>query len=107
MANPEDCIFIKDFEVKESENVERVRRAHRNDLENLLPFLVIGFIFVLTEPHEITSWLFRIVGITRILHTIFYAIHPIRQPTRAILFYITYIVSLYMVLSAVVYFFKL
>src|ERR1043165_8262854 len=32
------------------EDIERVRRAHRNDLENILPFFVIGFLFVLTGP---------------------------------------------------------
>jgi len=32
------------------ERVERIRRIHLNDLENLPFFLVAGFLFVLTEP---------------------------------------------------------
>lgn len=108
MCNPEDCCLGKGFEVKTHEDVERCRRAHLNDLENVVPFLVIGLFFILTEPHVgVTCWLFRIVGITRIAHSIIYAIYPVRQPTRAVLYYIPYIISLYMILSAVVYYFKL
>jgi glutathione S-transferase len=108
MCCPEDCVLGKGFEVKTHEDVERVRRAHLNDLENILPFLVIGLFFILTEPHVIvSSWLFRIVGVTRIVHTIIYAIYPAPQPTRAILYYTAYVISLYMTLSSIVYFFKI
>lgn len=107
MSNPEDCCLGKDFEVKTHEDVERCRRAHLNDLENVIPFIIIGLLFILTEPNvKVGAWLFRIVGIVRILHSIFYAIHPVRQPTRAILHYIAYVISLYMTLSFVVYFFR-
>lgn len=108
MANPEDCCLGKDFEVKTHEDVERCRRAHLNDLENVVPFLIISLLFIFTQPHVgVTCWLFRIVGVTRILHTIVYAIHPLPQPARAICHYIPYIISLYMALSAIVYFFRL
>jgi glutathione S-transferase len=94
--------------VKSHEDIDRVRRAHLNDLENVIAFLIIGFFFVLTEPHVgVACWLIRIAGAARILHTIVYAVYPVRQPTRAIFFYITYIISLYMILSATVYFFRL
>jgi glutathione S-transferase len=33
-----------------NERVERIRRIHLNDLENLPFFLAAGFLFVLTEP---------------------------------------------------------
>jgi len=32
------------------ERVERIRRIHMNDLENVPFFLVAGFLFILTEP---------------------------------------------------------
>ncbi|EDV27430.1 expressed hypothetical protein [Trichoplax adhaerens] len=32
------------------EFVERCRRAHLNDLENILPFLAVGLLYVLTNP---------------------------------------------------------
>ena len=39
--------------------VERSRRMHRNDLENIPMFLVAGLLFVLTEPPIwIAQWLF-------------------------------------------------
>lgn len=71
MISPEDCSLGKDYEVKSHENIERVRRAHLNDLENILPFLIIGFLYIFTNPHRVVaSWLFRIVGVCRIAHTI-------------------------------------
>jgi glutathione S-transferase len=108
MISPEDCTLGKDYEVKSHDDIDRVRRAHLNDLENVLPFLFIGLFYIFTEPHiQVSSWLFRIAGIGRIAHTIIYAIYPVPQPTRAILFYTVYIISLYMSLSSVVYFFHL
>jgi glutathione S-transferase len=37
-------------QLEPDERVERIRRIHLNDLENLPFFLVAGFIFVLTDP---------------------------------------------------------
>ena len=37
-------------QLEPDERVERIRRIHLNDLENLPFFLVAGFLFVLTEP---------------------------------------------------------
>ena len=36
--------------VNRNEDVERVRRSHRNDLENVLPFLSIGLLYLTTRP---------------------------------------------------------
>lgn len=107
VISSEDCTLGKNFEVKTHEDVDRVRRAHLNDLENIIPFIIIGLFYIFTEPHiEVSSWLFRIVGICRIAHTVVYAIYPVPQPTRAILYYIVYVISLYMSLSIIVYFFN-
>jgi glutathione S-transferase len=37
-------------QLERDERVERIRRIHLNDLENLPFFLVAGFLYVLTEP---------------------------------------------------------
>ncbi|TDG42100.1 hypothetical protein AWZ03_011470 [Drosophila navojoa] len=74
-ANPEDLMSPK-LKVKfDDPNVERVRRAHRNDLENILPFFAIGLLYTLTNPSAFLAInLFRAVGISRIVHTLVYAI---------------------------------
>jgi len=52
-----------------NERVERIRRIHQNDLENVPPFLIAGFLFVLTAP---PLWLAQaaLYGfvLTRLLH---------------------------------------
>src|SRR6266851_2786704 len=63
----------------------RVRRAHRNDLENILPFFVVSFLYVLTKPSygaaAIYFWGFLAA---RVLHSIFYIRGA--QPHRTIAF---------------------
>ena len=67
------------------EDVERARRAHRNDLENILPFFVVGFLFVLTGP-SYTAAAVYLIGylVARTLHSIFYIASL--QPHRTIAF---------------------
>lgn len=45
VENPEDAANGENFEIKKDENVERVRRAHMNDLENIPPFLLAGLMY--------------------------------------------------------------
>ena len=54
--------------------VDRSRRMHRNDLENIPAFLVCGLLFVLAgPPHVLASALmYGFVG-ARLLHTVAYA----------------------------------
>ena len=43
------------------EDVERVRRAHLNDMENIFPFLTLGFLYIFTGPALSTATtLFRV-----------------------------------------------
>lgn len=105
VSNPEDTAVRKAFEVKTAEEVERVRRCHLNDLENILAFVFLGFFFILSSPNMIfASWLIRIAALARIAHSCIYLLQ-VRQPFRAISFYIMYIISLFMGLSSIVYFF--
>lgn len=51
------------------ETVERIRRIHMNDLENLPFFLVAGFLFVLTQPSLVLAqWLLYGYVVSRFLH---------------------------------------
>lgn len=101
-ANPEDLMSPK-LKVKfDDPNVERVRRAHRNDLENIVPFFVIGLLYVLTNPSAFLAInLFRAVGIARIAHTLVYAVVVVPQPARAIAFFVALLATVYMALQVI------
>ena len=69
-------------QLEPDERVERIRRIHLNDLENLPFFLVAGFLFVLTEPSLLTAQLL-LYGyvVSRFLHFAAYLsaqIHEVR-----------------------------
>ncbi|XP_078409703.1 microsomal glutathione S-transferase 1-like [Cetorhinus maximus] len=65
-------------------NVERVRRCHQNDLENIVPFIGIGLLYTLTGPDLSTALLhFRIFAGSRIFHSIAYLV-PLPQPSRGL-----------------------
>lgn len=42
VENPEDAAVRAGNQIRKDEDVERVRRAHLNDLENIPPFLMAG-----------------------------------------------------------------
>uniref|UniRef100_A0A1B0ADX1 Microsomal glutathione S-transferase 1 n=1 Tax=Glossina pallidipes TaxID=7398 RepID=A0A1B0ADX1_GLOPL len=95
--NPEDLIF-KDVEIKyNNPRIERARRAHRNDLENILPYFTMALLYICTDPNpSIACNLFRIGSIARIIHTLVYAFRPVPQPSRFIAFFIMYLITFYM-----------
>jgi len=81
-----------------NEDVERVRRAHQNDLENILPFFGVGLFYALTNPSPTAARIYFIGYATaRILHSICY----IRglQPHRTVAFGIAMVLMLGMLLS--------
>merc|ERR1711992_495011 len=78
------------------EDVERVRRAHLNDMENILPFFCLAILYIFTEPALSTATLlFRIFAACRIVHTIAYIL-PLPQPTRTLSFFGGVAVNYYM-----------
>ncbi|EDW65967.2 microsomal glutathione S-transferase 1 isoform X1 [Drosophila virilis] len=101
-ANQEDLMSPK-LKVKfDDPNVERVRRAHRNDLENILPFFIIGLLYTLTNPSAFLAInLFRAVGISRIAHTLVYAVVVVPQPARALAFFVALLATAYMALQVI------
>jgi len=79
-ANKEDSYFgdksapanLKES-LKANDEVERVRRAHMNDMENIYPFILIGFFYCLTGPNSNTAKFHFITFLmARVLHTIVY-----------------------------------
>lgn len=66
-------------------DIERVRRAHQNDLENVLPFLIVGLLYALTGPSPIAARIYFIgFLVARVLHSVFYIAGM--QPHRTIAF---------------------
>jgi len=103
-ANPEDLPDPK-LKVKTDEDVERVRRAHLNDLENILPFFFVGFLYCFTNPDPDTAnLLFKVFTVARIFHTFCYAVKPLPQPSRALSFFVGLLVQIYMLVKVVSYF---
>ncbi|KAK6482836.1 microsomal glutathione S-transferase 1-like [Huso huso] len=89
-SNPEDtAIHGRNEEDKKKflrtdPDVERVRRCHQNDLENIVPFVVIGLLYALSGPALSTALLhFRVFVGSRFLHTVAYLL-PLPQPCRGV-----------------------
>lgn len=104
-ANPEDAKGLGGKVKYDDPAVERVRRAHLNDLENIPAFWVLGALYLTTGPAA--AWatlLFRLSAAGRIIHTIVYAVVPLPQPARAIAFGIPYFINWYMGIQTVLYY---
>uniref|UniRef100_A0A3P9AN90 Prostaglandin E synthase n=1 Tax=Esox lucius TaxID=8010 RepID=A0A3P9AN90_ESOLU len=88
-ANPEDALRHGGVQYcREDPYVERCRRAHRNDMENIFPFLFLGAVYSLTGPslavarvHFLVFFLFRVV------HTVAY-LCALQAPTRSVAYVI-------------------
>lgn len=88
-------------------DVERVRRAHLNDLENIPIFIVAAWLFLMTNPSASTAiLLFRLFTIARIAHTFVYAVVVIPQPARALSFGVGFFITVYMVFCSLIFFIK-
>jgi len=97
----EDVKFFATQKYKEkkpehnNDAVERVRRNHLNDIENIPAFLALGLLYVASQPNPVVAlWHFRGFIIFRFLHTLSYQL-PIPQPARAL----TYIGGLFTCIS--------
>ncbi|XP_010791868.1 microsomal glutathione S-transferase 1 [Notothenia coriiceps] len=87
-------------------DVERVRRCHQNDIETIIPFVLVGLLYTLTGPVLSAALLhFRIFAGSRICHTIAY-LFPLPQPSRGLSWVVGLLVNFsmsYSVLSTVLY----
>lgn len=85
--------------------VDRSRRMHRNDLENIPAFLAIGLLFVITGPSYMFAniMMFGFVG-ARLVHALAYATaqsHEIRATLYTIASVIVMIMAVEVILAGV------
>lgn len=95
-ATPEDARFHSGA-VDESarDQIERSRRAHRNDLESILPFFGVGLLYALTGPSTVAAAIYYLgFAAARILHTIAYVKQW--QPHRTVAFSIALVLLVLM-----------
>ncbi|XP_014274230.1 prostaglandin E synthase [Halyomorpha halys] len=96
--SPEDTVRRGRVSYKDPD-IERVRRAHLNDLENIPIFLSTGAMYLLTKPHPLlAAALFLLFTVARLYHTFVYAIRVTPQPARMRAFRIAYIVNICIIL---------
>lgn len=73
-------------------------------MENILPALTVGLLYVLINPSPVVaSLLFKVAAFARIAHTIVYAVMPVPQPARVLAFAVHYVISIYMGISVLTY----
>ncbi|KAJ8261368.1 hypothetical protein COCON_G00170910 [Conger conger] len=84
-CNPEDAMRHGGIQYhREDPDVERNRRAHRNDMENIFPFLFLGAVYSMTEPTLLIARIhFQIFFLGRIIHTVAY-LCALKAPTRSL-----------------------
>lgn len=84
-----------------NEDIERARRAHRNDLENILPFFGVGLLYALSNP-SLTAARIYFVGyaVARVLHSVFYI--RSMQPHRTAAFGVALFLMLAMLLTTLI-----
>ncbi|XP_057309383.1 microsomal glutathione S-transferase 1-like [Hydractinia symbiolongicarpus] len=86
--------------------VERIRRAHLNDIENIVPFIFLGIFYISTHPvYSTTLLVFRIFTAARFLHSFVYLAH-VRQPFRVLSFGVGIAVNIFMAVSIVMFYSK-
>ena len=99
-ASPEDYAAQRlPPKTERDAEVERYRRAHRNDLENILPFCVVGAIYAATQPSALGAWL-CLPGFvaSRVLHTIFYLRSA--TPHRTLAYGYGYLATVWMIFAS-------
>lgn len=85
------------------DSVERSRRMHRNDLENIPMFLIAGLLFVLTQPALwVAQWLFFGFVVTRVAHFWAYSTAKSHE-IRATFFTIGSIIVIGMAVYTIIY----
>ncbi len=89
-------------QLEPNERVDRIRRIHLNDLENLPFFLVAGFLFILTEPSLVLAQLLLYGYVaSRLLHFGAYMTAQTHD-TRATLWTVGSVILVYMTGKALV-----
>ncbi|XP_029054827.1 microsomal glutathione S-transferase 1-like [Osmia bicornis bicornis] len=101
----EDAKWLKNSKVVHNDpDVERVRRAHLNDLENIPVWYIVTLLWLTTGPSIwLAGTLIRTFVIARIIHTISYTILQ-KQPHRALAFFVGIFVTVYEIISTIIFY---
>jgi len=105
-SNPEDAANMGEkAKVKyDDSDVERVRRCHLNDMENIYVFVLVSIMYCLTNPSPYWAvWHFRIFTASRIIHMIAY-LGQVPQPARGLAFGIGTVVNVSMIVQTLMKF---
>jgi glutathione S-transferase len=91
-------------QIAPNDYVDRSRRVHRNDLENIPAFLACGLLFVISGPPQLLAdvLLYGFVG-ARLLHTLAYMTvqsHEVRATLYTIGSVIVIVMAVYVLLVA-------
>jgi len=103
--NPEDSkVFLKGEGLVERDHpdVDRALRSHRNDLENIPPFLILGLIYLqIGFSPELAKALFITFTVARVLFSIAY--FKKWAPWRSIIFTVGELCTLTMVVQILIW----
>ena len=110
LLNPEDLLpgrFNRNpspYQLEPNDYVERSRRMHRNDLENIPAFLVVGLLFVIAGPSLLlTIIVMATFVIARLAHTLVYATgqrHEVRAQPYTIGSLVVIFMAIYVLVAA-------
>ena len=95
VVNPEDVPNHpgSHAEAYEAPETLRAKRAHLNDLENILPFLILATIYTLAGGSSLGAWsYFGVYFVARTLHSVFYL--RALQPWRTASFFLCQLTQL-------------
>lgn len=100
-VNPEDATLNKGTQVEvDHADVQRVKRAHQNALENAVPFFAVGLLYALTNPSPgMAQGLFYTYVGSRVLHSVSYLAG--KQPFRTLMFVVGAIATIVMAVQVI------
>ncbi|TRY59527.1 hypothetical protein DNTS_012226 [Danionella cerebrum] len=99
-ANPEDAVRHGGVQFCRADpDVDRCRRAHRNDMENIFPFLFLGAVYSMLSPsYGIARLHFLVYFLGRVLHSVAYLL-ALKPPTRSIAYIVAQVPCLSMAIQ--------
>ena len=103
--NQEDASFLSG-QVSNDATIDRVKRAHVNDMENIYVYIFLSYIYMCTNPAVSTAiFTFKVFVWARFAHTIIY-VFQVPQPGRITAFIVGQLSCAYMAMHVLSYFNK-
>ena len=85
------------IKTKFSVSLPDTHRCQLNDIENVVPFLALGLLYALFSGAALSTviWHYRVFVAARLLHTVVY-LQAVPQPSRALCFFVGFVVNISM-----------